>query len=69
MGVISYSLYIWQQPFFYSIDHYGALPMAAFAFAVAVLSFYLDENPIRVNLNQRLRRASAPRMAPAAGRP
>ena len=69
VGVISYSLYIWQQPFYYSIEHYGALPMAAFAFAVAVLSFYLDENPIRVNLNQRLRRASAPRMAPAAGQP
>jgi peptidoglycan/LPS O-acetylase OafA/YrhL len=69
VGVISYSLYIWQQPFFYSIDHYGALPMAAFAFAVAVLSFYLDENPIRMNLNQRLRRASAPRMAPAGGQP
>jgi peptidoglycan/LPS O-acetylase OafA/YrhL len=69
VGVISYSLYIWQQPFYYSIEHHGAAAMAAFAFAVAVVSFYLVENPIRVNLNQRLRRASASRLAPAAGQP
>ncbi len=69
VGTISYSLYIWQQPFFYSIDKYGALPMAAFAFAVATLSFYLDENPIRLELNRRLRRTSEPRLAPVAGQP
>ena len=68
VGVISYSLYIWQQPFYYSIDKYGALPMAAFGCAVAVLAFYLVENPVRVNLNQRLRRRSEPRLEAAASR-
>lgn len=51
VGVISYSLYIWQQPFYYSIDRYGALPMALAAVAVAVLSFYMVENPVRLRLN------------------
>jgi len=51
VGVISYSLYIWQQPFFYSIDHYRAAPMALAAMVVAVLSFYMVENPVRQTLN------------------
>ena len=69
VGAISYSLYIWQQPFYYSIEKYGALPMAAFAFAVAALSYYLVENPIRVDLNLRLRRPAGGRLAAAASRP
>ena len=52
VGVISYSAYIWQQPFFYSIQRHGALPMAACAAVVSVLSFYLFENPVRTRLNQ-----------------
>jgi len=66
VGVISYSLYIWQQPFYYSIDKYGALPMALAAVGVAVLSFYLVENPVRMRLNAlRARRRARP--ATAAG--
>ena len=65
IGVISYSLYIWQQPFFYSIDHYRAAPMALAAVVVAILSFYMIENPVRVRLNalrarRRARLAAAP---------
>ncbi|HEY8973834.1 MAG TPA: hypothetical protein VIN75_06425, partial [Burkholderiaceae bacterium] len=66
VGVVSYSLYIWQQPFYYSIDKYGALPMALAAVAVAVLSFYLVENPVRVRLNA-LRARRRARLAAAAG--
>ena len=66
IGVISYSLYIWQQPFFYSIDRYGATPMALAAVVVAVLSFYLIENPVRLRLNA-LRAKRRARLAAAAG--
>jgi peptidoglycan/LPS O-acetylase OafA/YrhL len=66
IGVISYSLYIWQQPFFYSIARYHALPMAAGAVIVAILSFYLVEDPVRTRLNT-LRAHRRGRMAIAAG--
>ncbi len=66
VGVISYSLYIWQQPFFYSIGRYGALPLLLFAVAVAVLSFYMIENPVRTRLNQR-GRDHRPTLVPAGG--
>ena len=65
IGVISYSLYIWQQPFFYSINRYGALPMAASAIAVAALSYYMVENPVRSHLNA-VRRERGVRLAQAA---
>lgn len=65
VGVISYSLYIWQQPFFYSVDRYRAAPMALAAVVVAILSFYMIENPVRVHLNalrtrRRARLAASP---------
>jgi len=65
VGVVSYSAYIWQQPFFYSIDRYGALPMAVFAGVVAALSFYMIENPVRTRLNQ-LRPGRRPDLVPAS---
>ena len=52
-GLISYSLYLWQQPFFYSIERYGALPMLAGAIATAAAIFYLYERPVREWLNTR----------------
>jgi len=51
VGLISYSVYIWQQPFFYSIDRFGAAPMLAGAICVGAISFYLYENPLRIRLN------------------
>jgi peptidoglycan/LPS O-acetylase OafA/YrhL len=60
MGVISYSLYIWQQPFFYSKDHYGAIPMLAMAIAVGCAGFYLVENPVREKLNSLRRNRATP---------
>lgn len=52
-GLVSYSVYIWQQPFYYSIDRYGALPMLAGAIATGVAVFYLYERPLRAWLNSR----------------
>ena len=66
VGVISYSLYIWQQPFFYSINRYGAPPMVALAVAVAALSYYMIEHPVRFKLNI-MRRDRGPTLAHAAG--
>ena len=67
VGVISYSLYIWQQPSFYSIERYRAAPMALAAMAVAVLSFYMIENPVRQRLNELRARRRARLAAAAAG--
>jgi peptidoglycan/LPS O-acetylase OafA/YrhL len=56
VGTISYSLYIWQQPFF---NHDIRSPLTAFplnlaaAFACALLSFYLVERP-SLALRQKL---------------
>ena len=53
IGTISFSLYIWQQPFAMSRPHpviLRAVPLAA-AIACAVLSYYLIERPARRWLN------------------
>ena len=52
-GMVSYSIYIWQQPFYYLVDQYGALPMLAAAIATAAAIFYLYEQPLRTWLNAR----------------
>ncbi len=59
LGIWSYSIYLWQQPFF----HYGVKDgeifpfagpvLAAVAVGVGVLSFQFIEDPIRAYLNQR----------------
>lgn len=53
LGIWSFSLYLWQQPFF-SMRH--SVPPAvglAAAFVVGLASFYFLENPVRRWLNQR----------------
>lgn len=57
MGVWSYSIYLWQQPFYYYGTKFGeAFSGAGFVFClvaifVGAVSFYLIENPIRRYLN------------------
>ena len=50
-GVCSYSIYIWQQPFFfmrrYSYWEYASLAGCIAALVLASTSFYLFENPVR----------------------
>lgn len=59
LGVCSYSIYLWQQPFYHlAVDSGGLFPSARIVFlAMACLtglaSFYMIENPIRRCLNNR----------------
>lgn len=69
-GLWSYSLYLWQQPF-YKLDRAGAAPtiiLIAAAFLAALASFYLVEKPARRMLNQfiRDRRDKRPALRPVA---
>ena len=52
-GACSFSLYLWQQPFYLAVRYYGA-PKLIFliaAITTGVISFYFFENPIRNKLN------------------
>lgn len=66
MGLWSYSIYLWQQPFYYHLDRHAGLPLLPVAGAVAagVASFYLIEQPARRFLNSRGR--APPSAAPPA---
>ena len=62
MGVWSYSIYLWQQPFYefsYSLPG-GKLSGLVLAIFVGYLSFTLYENPVRVLINKRWSRKYAP---------
>lgn len=55
LGLWSYSLYLWQQPF-YKLHHDGEAPlppMLAGAFTMALVSFYAVERPARNFINAR----------------
>jgi peptidoglycan/LPS O-acetylase OafA/YrhL len=78
VGVLSYSLYLWQQPFLNRHAHLGltAFPMnLALAFAAALASYYLIERPalrLRARIEaglrgQRAAAVAAPPDPPAGG--
>lgn len=54
LGIWSYSLYLWQQPFYNNRFSFPGGPYCALAaaFAVALLSFYAWEQPVRTWLNR-----------------
>jgi peptidoglycan/LPS O-acetylase OafA/YrhL len=56
LGIWSYSLYLWQQPFYMLKDRAGwPVPLAlACALVLGVTAFYLVENPARLWLNRAL---------------
>lgn len=53
-GKCSFSIYLWQQPFYMKADALNAyrIPLLALAIALGAASFYLFENPIRQSLNR-----------------
>lgn len=55
LGLWSYSLYLWQQPFFIAV-HYAGLPPqtgVALGLVCGIASYYLVEKPARLYLNRR----------------
>lgn len=54
LGLWSYSLYLWQQPFYKFVDERGSatIPMLAAVFACALGSYYIVEKPARGWLNR-----------------
>lgn len=61
-GECSFSLYLWQQPFYLAVIAYEISNLAGLVFGVAVgaASFYLLEDPARKWLNERRWKPSAP---------
>lgn len=64
-GTCSFSLYLWQQPFYYSHQEFGTplVPALLGALACGTASFYYLENPVRHTLNRKW--AAYRRKAPA----
>lgn len=54
LGLWSYSLYLWQQPFYKFVDERGSapIPMLAAVFVCALCSYYVIEKPARGWLNR-----------------
>ena len=54
LGLWSYSLYLWQQPFYKFVDERGSapVPMLAAVFGCALASYYIVEKPARGWLNR-----------------
>jgi peptidoglycan/LPS O-acetylase OafA/YrhL len=55
LGLWSFSLYLWQQPFYLQVRHHGMDPLlgTGLALAAGVASYYLLEKPARTWLNRR----------------
>ncbi|TIO37867.1 MAG: acyltransferase, partial [Mesorhizobium sp.] len=54
LGLWSYSLYLWQQPFYKFVHDrdVAPIPMLAAVFACALASYYIVEKPTRGWLNR-----------------
>jgi peptidoglycan/LPS O-acetylase OafA/YrhL len=55
LGLWSFSIYVWQQPFYLLSKYHGLPPVAGLALAIAsgVASFYLIEQPARAWINRK----------------
>ncbi len=55
MGLWSFSIYLWQQPFYYYAQYVPGPKIVAMipAIIIGALSFYLFENPVRSWINKR----------------
>ncbi len=54
LGIWSYSLYLWQQPFFKLMGSAPTLLLLAAAFAFGLASYYFVERPARTYLNKKI---------------
>jgi peptidoglycan/LPS O-acetylase OafA/YrhL len=55
LGMYSFSLYLWQQPFYQLSRHFGLSPFLGVTFSLVAgwIAFYLIENPARSYLNRQ----------------
>jgi peptidoglycan/LPS O-acetylase OafA/YrhL len=63
IGLWSFSLYLWQQPFYKLREQFPKLGMLALAIACGLVSFYLVEQPARRWINA-MRKSRRPAVAP-----
>jgi peptidoglycan/LPS O-acetylase OafA/YrhL len=57
IGLVSFSLYLWQQPFYVQQASFGVWPALAASIILALVSFYVVERPARRYLNTHWRPA------------
>jgi peptidoglycan/LPS O-acetylase OafA/YrhL len=67
IGLWSFSLYLWQQPFYKLMPYASRSAMVPAAIACGLLSFYLIEQPLRRFLNGRWRKHAQRRQQIEAG--
>lgn len=55
LGLWSFSLYVWQQPFYLMVEHQGMNPWGGLSLGLlcGLASFYIIEDPLRIWLNRR----------------
>jgi peptidoglycan/LPS O-acetylase OafA/YrhL len=55
LGLWSFSIYLWQQPFYLYVEREGMSPFVGLGLAIlaGIASFYLLENPARIYLNRK----------------
>jgi peptidoglycan/LPS O-acetylase OafA/YrhL len=58
IGALSYSLYLWQQPFYRLVSFVGWAPALLATFVVALGSYFIIEKPCRKTLNELWARRS-----------
>jgi peptidoglycan/LPS O-acetylase OafA/YrhL len=71
LGIWSFSIYVWQQPFYVAV-HEGKLSVAAglaLSLLAGIVSFYLIEKPAREWLNRRWRGQAKADVAPGLATP
>jgi len=68
LGLWSFSVYVWQQPFYLLSKYHGMAPALGVTLALAcgIASFYLVEQPCRTWLNRRFAKPVAAPAAPPA---
>lgn len=66
LGLWSFSIYLWQQPFYLAVARDGLSPLlgAGMAIVAGIASFYLLENPARRYLNRKWARDSVTDVGP-----